>query len=120
MMQTYQTNMETKKAFLTTTVKDCFSKNTFNMHIMTVLKHFRLINQVLKYKARITSLNRKTVLKALKTCAHSDSICHKFVCSCNINCVSVICLLNCRKFSLVKTKFIFQCLIQQGTFLYHP
>ena len=96
------------------------TKNTFNMHIMTVLMHFRSINQVLKYKARITSLNRKTELKALKTCAPSDSIPHKLISSYNHHCVSVICLINSPKISLVKTKFIFHCLIQQGTSLYHP
>jgi hypothetical protein len=62
-----------KKVSPITAIKN-FSENTFNMHIMTVLKHFRSINQVLNYETRITSLHRKTVFKALKTCAHSDSI----------------------------------------------
>ena len=55
-----------KKVSPITAIKD-YSANTFNTHIMTVLKHFCSINQVLKYEARITSLHRKTVNKALKT-----------------------------------------------------
>ena len=76
-----------RKVPLTTAVMDFFSENTFNMHIMTVLIHFRSINQALKYKARITSLHRKTVFKALKACAHSDSICHKLISSYNNHCL---------------------------------
>jgi hypothetical protein len=82
---------------------------------MTVLKHFRSINQVLKYEARITSLHRKTLFKALKTWARSDSICHKLTSSFNIHHVSVICLLNNRESSPVKTHFIFHGHIHQGT-----
>jgi hypothetical protein len=67
-MHTYQTYLEMKKVSLFTALKDYFSENTFNMHITTVPMHFRSINQVLKYAARITSLHRKTVCKALKTC----------------------------------------------------
>jgi len=114
MMHTYQTNLEMKKVSAITDVKDYFSKNIFNMHIMTVLKHFRTINTVLKYEARATSLSRKTVFKALKTCAHSDSICHKLTSSYNNYCLSVICLLNSRESSLVKTQFIFHGHFQQG------
>jgi hypothetical protein len=39
-MHTYQTNLEMKKVYLTTAVKDYFSENTFNIHIMTVLIQF--------------------------------------------------------------------------------
>jgi len=57
------------------------------MMMMMVLIHFRSINQVLKYKAKITSLHRKTVFKDLKTYAHSDSICHKLISSYNNHCL---------------------------------
>ena len=114
MMHTYQTNLEMKVSKITD-VKDYFSENIFNMHIMTVLMHFHTINKVFKYEARASSLHRKTVIKALKTCAHSHSICHKLTSSYNNHCVSVICLLNSRESSLVKTQFIFHGNFQQGT-----
>jgi hypothetical protein len=98
-----------------TDVKVYFSENSSNMHIMTVLMHFCSINQMLKYKWRITALHRKKLLKALKICALSDSVCHKLISSYNNHCISVTCLLNNRKISLVKTQFIFHCLTQQQT-----
>jgi hypothetical protein len=47
-MHKYQTNLEMKKVSPITAVNNCFSKNTFNTHIMTVLMNFHSINQVLK------------------------------------------------------------------------
>ena len=64
-------------------------------------------NKVMKYKARITSLHRNRVLKALKTCALSNSICHKLISSYYKDYLSVICLLNNCKFSLVKNNLYF-------------
>jgi hypothetical protein len=105
MMHTYQANLEMEKVSPITTVKDCFSKNTFNTHIITVSVHFRSINQMLNYEARITSLHRKTLFKALETCVYSDSTCHKDISSNNNYCVSVICLLNSCDSTLVKTQY---------------
>jgi len=68
MTYTYQTNLEMTKVS-PITVRDYFSKNTFNMDIMTVLMHFRSIKQAMNYEARINSLNRKTVLQVPKTFA---------------------------------------------------
>jgi len=44
--------MEIKKVSTITDVKDYFSEKIVNVHIVSVLKHFRTINKVLMYKAR--------------------------------------------------------------------
>ena len=96
------------------------SLRTLPTCISWLLMHFCSINKVMKYEARISSLHRNRVLKALKTCALSNSICHKLISSYYKDYISVICFLNNCKISLVKTQFIFHYLIQQGTFLFHP
>jgi len=45
MIHKHQTNLKMKNVSPFTDVKDYFSENTSNMHIMTVLIHFCLINQ---------------------------------------------------------------------------